>query len=126
MSDTSFLDWPFFESRHRELAAALEAWCAANLPVPHGDVDAACKGLVSTLGAGGWLKHSGAGEGERLDVRSLCLIRETLACAISGCEDDAVAACGEVGCEAAADGAGGAGDEDCLLCLVVWHRSNIT
>jgi acyl-CoA dehydrogenase len=31
------------------------------------------------LGAGGWLQHSGAAEGERLDVRSLCLIRETLA-----------------------------------------------
>ena len=23
MSDTSFLDWPFFEPRHRELSAAL-------------------------------------------------------------------------------------------------------
>jgi acyl-CoA dehydrogenase len=31
------------------------------------------------LGAGGWLQHSAAGMGERLDVRSLCLIRETLA-----------------------------------------------
>jgi acyl-CoA dehydrogenase len=79
MSDMSFLDWPFFEPRHRDLAAALEAWCAANLPVSHGDVDAACRGLVAALGAGGWLKHSGAAEGERLDVRSLCLIRETLA-----------------------------------------------
>ncbi len=79
MSDQSFLDWPFFEPRHRELAAALEEWCVANLPVSHGDVDAACKGLVAALGAGGWLKHSGAGAGERLDVRGLCLIRETLA-----------------------------------------------
>jgi acyl-CoA dehydrogenase len=79
MSDRSFLDWPFFEPRHRELAAALEEWCASHLPVAHEDVDAACKGLVSALGVGGWLQHSGAGEGERLDVRSLCLIRETLA-----------------------------------------------
>lgn len=79
MSDTSFLSWPFFETRHRELAAALEDWCAGNLPVDHGDVDAACKGLVASLGAAGFLRHSGAGEGERLDVRSLCLIRETLA-----------------------------------------------
>ena len=79
MSDTSFLSWPFFEERHRELAAALEDWCAANLPVDHADVDAACKELVAALGAGGWLRHSGAGEGERLDVRTLCLIRETLA-----------------------------------------------
>ena len=79
MADRSFLEWPFFEARHRDLAAALEAWCAANLPVSHDDVDAACRGLVAALGAGGWLRHSGAGAGERLDVRTLCLIRETLA-----------------------------------------------
>lgn len=79
MSDVTFLDWPFFEARHRELAAALEEWCAAHLPVDHADVDAACRALVRMLGAGGWLRHSGAGEGERLDVRTLCLIRETLA-----------------------------------------------
>jgi len=79
MSDTSFLDWPFFEPRHRDLAAALEAWCAKHLPVDHSDVDAACRKLVGMLGQGGWLHHSGAGEGERLDVRTLCLIRETLA-----------------------------------------------
>ncbi len=79
MSDESFLSWPFFEERHRVLAAALEAWAGAHLPVDHGDVDAACRGLVTSLGAGGWLQHSGAGIGEKLDVRSLCLIRETLA-----------------------------------------------
>lgn len=79
MSDTSFLNWPFFEERHRELVAALEVWCAGHLPVDHSDVDGACKGLVSALGAAGVLQHSGAGMGERLDVRSLCLIRETLA-----------------------------------------------
>lgn len=79
MADRSFLDWPFLEPRHRDLAAALEAWCAAHLPVDHHDVDAACRGLVAALGRDGWLRHSGAGEGETLDVRSLCLIRETLA-----------------------------------------------
>ncbi|NUB44582.1 acyl-CoA dehydrogenase family protein [Fertoebacter nigrum] len=79
MIDRTFLDWPFFEERHRELAEALEAWCARHLPVDHGDVDAACRALVALLGAGGWLRHSGAAAGERLDVRSLCLIRETLA-----------------------------------------------
>jgi len=79
MPDQSFLSWPFFEDRHRELAGRLDAWCAANLPVDHGDVDAACRGLVARLGKGGWLQPTGAGEGERLDVRTLCLIRETLA-----------------------------------------------
>lgn len=79
MADRSFLNWPFFEDRHRELASALDAWCADNLHVDHSDTDAACRDLVARLGAGGWLKHSGAAEGETLDVRSLCLIRETLA-----------------------------------------------
>lgn len=79
MGDRTFLDWPFFEPRHRALAAALDDWCAAHLPVDHGDVDAACRALVTLLGQGGWLRHSGAAEGERLDVRTLCLIRETLA-----------------------------------------------
>ncbi len=81
MPDRSFLDWPFFEDRHRELAGALEDWCKVNLPVDHGDVDAACKGLVAQLGRDGWLEHSAVppdGSGT-LDVRSLCLIRETLA-----------------------------------------------
>ena len=79
MADRSFLDWPFFEARHRDLAAALDAWGAQNLPVDHGDVDAACRSLVVMLGQGGWLRHSGAAGDERLDVRTLCLIRETLA-----------------------------------------------
>ncbi len=79
MADQSFLTWPFFEDRHRELASALETWCAANLPVDHDAVDAACALLVRMLGKGGWLRHTGADEGEKLDVRTLCLIRETLA-----------------------------------------------
>ena len=80
MADRSYLLWPFFEARHRELAEALDDWAARNLcDVDHSDTDAACRQLVRMLGAGGWLRHSGAGAGETLDVRSLCLIRETLA-----------------------------------------------
>jgi acyl-CoA dehydrogenase len=81
MADNSFLDWPFFEPRHRKLAAALDAWCAANLPVDHADIDAACRGLVRMLGEAGWLEHSAIDPENpgTLDVRSLCLIRETLA-----------------------------------------------
>ena len=71
--------WPFFEPRHRELSAALHDWCKANLPADHSDVDAACTSLVRKLGEGGWLRHTAAGEGEKLDVRTLCLIRETIA-----------------------------------------------
>ena len=80
MSDRSFLDWPFFEDRHRALADDLDAWAAGALAgVDHSDTDAACRSLVAMLGAGGWLQYSGAQAGEALDVRSLCLIRETLA-----------------------------------------------
>ncbi len=79
MADRSFLNWPFFEERHRELADALDGWASANLgEIDHSDTDAACQSLVSMLGDAGFAAHSGAEEG-KLDVRSLCLIRETLA-----------------------------------------------
>jgi len=81
MADKSYLGWPFFEERHRALADAIDAWCAANLPVDHGDVDAACRDLVAQLGRGGWLTHSAVDPDApgTLDVRTLCLMRETLA-----------------------------------------------
>ena len=80
MADTSFLDWPFFEPRHRELAEKLDAWAEAELGgIDHSDVDAACRELVTALGRDGWLKHSGAEGDARLDMCTLCLIRETLA-----------------------------------------------
>lgn len=82
MPDRSFLDWPFFEPRHKELAEALEGWAAAHLAaIDHFDTDAACRALVSGLGEAGFLTHSAVdpATGAGLDVRSLCLIRETLA-----------------------------------------------
>ena len=79
MTDKSFLNWQFFDEQHRQLAVRLEHWCDANLPVDHGDLDAACRTLVADLGAAGFLEYSGARNDQRLDVRALCLIRETLA-----------------------------------------------
>jgi acyl-CoA dehydrogenase len=81
MADQSFLSWPFFEDRHRSFHASLEAWCAENLPVDHGDVDRACRDLVTQLGRDGWLKHTAIDPdaGGVLDLRMLCLARETLA-----------------------------------------------
>ena len=82
MADQTYLHWPFFEDRHRELAARLDAWCKDNLAgIDHGDTDAACRELVSRLGRDGWLEHSAidpASADSKLDVRTLCLIRETL------------------------------------------------
>jgi acyl-CoA dehydrogenase len=75
-----FLDWPFFNDGHRELAEMLETWCEANLSDDEpADVDQACRDLVRKLGAGGWLRHCIPDEAGRIDVRSLALIRETLA-----------------------------------------------
>ncbi len=81
MLDRSFLNWPFFEARHRALAAKLDAWAADNLVgIEHRDADAACRKLVKDLGEAGWLQMTAPGErNERLDVRSLALARETLA-----------------------------------------------
>lgn len=75
MTDTSYLDWPFLEPRHRELKQALEAWCDA-YEFAHGDdVDAVCRGLVADLGEAGILDNCVP----ELDVRSLALCREALA-----------------------------------------------
>jgi len=80
-----FLDWPFFDDGHRRLGEALEAWCAGNLADRDDDedVDAHCRGLVRKLGEAGWLRYcvpaAYGGAHEELDVRSLALIRETLA-----------------------------------------------
>ncbi len=75
------LAWPFFDDKHRVLARELDAWCAAHLDHAHGedDVDAQCKQLVKALGTAGWLNHAVAGEGEAIDTRAICLLRETLA-----------------------------------------------
>ncbi len=89
MTDTSFLTWPFFEAHHLALAKTLGEWAAQELPTivdcktAHDDVDATCRTLVRALGAGGWLRYcvpaAFGGVHESLDVRSLCIIRETLA-----------------------------------------------
>lgn len=82
MRDPSFLDWPFFEPRHRAFAAKLDAWADANLKaVDHHDVDAACSALVAALGRDGFLQHTAPGDSdaEKIDVRTLAIARETLA-----------------------------------------------
>ncbi|MCO5080774.1 MAG: acyl-CoA dehydrogenase family protein [Rhizobiaceae bacterium] len=81
MPNRSFLSWPFFEDRHREYAGRLDSWCVQNLPADHHDVDAACRELVKKLGRDGWLKPTAIDPKNPapLDVRTLCLTRETLA-----------------------------------------------
>src|SRR5688500_18035741 len=78
MPDRSFLSWPFFEPKHRELARKLGVWCG-NLPEHGDDLDEACRTLVRELGAAGFLKLCVADGDKRPDVRSLAIARETLA-----------------------------------------------
>jgi len=74
-TDGSWLAWPFFEERHRKLAADIDAWSAKNIRDEDGDVDAACRALVKSLGGAGWLDHCVG----TIDTRAVCIIRETLA-----------------------------------------------
>jgi acyl-CoA dehydrogenase len=78
------LRWPFFEARHRVFADTLTQWADATLPaLPHEDVDAACRRRVRALGDAGFLRAvvpaAHGGLDARLDVRTLCLVREILA-----------------------------------------------
>ena len=83
MTDTSYIDWPFFGDQHRALRSALSAWCDARTFRHDDDTDAICRELVRELGAGGWLQHcvpaTWGGASEALDVRSIALCREALA-----------------------------------------------
>ncbi len=91
MADTTYLDWPFFDDSHRELARELGAWTKSEIRSgsENDDVDEECRALVRRLGAGGWLRHVvpalNGGIHQQLDVRSLCIVRETLAheCALA-------------------------------------------
>ena len=77
---TDWLDWPFFEPRHRELARDLEAWCRATIHDAHAaDPDVACRALVRELGKAGFLSLCVAQGDQAPDVRSLAIARATLA-----------------------------------------------
>lgn len=85
MPDASFLDWPFFDDSHRDLARGIGAWAEGQIPgeYENEDVDEECRLLVARLGEAGWLRYvvpaRDGGITERIDVRSLCIARETLA-----------------------------------------------
>ena len=85
MHGREYLDWPFLEPQHRVFAERLHAWAQEHVdPTAPDDVDKACRALVNRLGEGGWLKHvvggsAYGGESDRIDIRTVCLARETLA-----------------------------------------------
>ena len=86
MPDRTFLDWPFFEKSHRELAAETDRWAHENVDRildSTSDLDERCRKLVAAMGDAGICGYAViapyGGMNETLDVRSLCIIRETLA-----------------------------------------------
>ena len=85
MPKYDYLDWPFFEPRHKTLAFELAAWTRANIGHrSNANVDDTCRHLVKQLGDSGWLRYAIGGNvfggvSETIDTRAICLIRETLA-----------------------------------------------
>jgi acyl-CoA dehydrogenase len=77
MDRFAHLTWPFFDPPHAALSRGVDTWACANLEHAHGDdADAICRKLVKDLGQAGYLKYC---VNEQPDVRSIALIRETLA-----------------------------------------------
>ena len=82
MADTTYLDWPFLDDSHRQLAHELETWAAQNISHPQPThADEQCKTLVQQLGQAGWLQYAVANPAlpASIDTRAICIIRETLA-----------------------------------------------
>jgi acyl-CoA dehydrogenase len=89
MADMTFLHWPFLEDHHRTLSVNLEAWCKTILVPfidsqdPHADLDTSCRAILKLLGKAGFTRYAVpkayGGIHKNLDVRSLCIIRMTLA-----------------------------------------------
>jgi acyl-CoA dehydrogenase len=81
--DQTYVQWPFFTDAHRDLQRRLQTWRDDQLRLhDEADVFAACRSYVTQLGEAGWLKYAVplayGGILESLDIRSLCLIRESL------------------------------------------------
>ena len=86
MPDRSHLAWPFFDERHRALGEEIERWATDSLrdsDLNTTVVDSTCRMLVARLAEAGLLRHVVPGaygdSHPSLDVRTLCLARETLA-----------------------------------------------
>lgn len=78
------LDWPFFGESHLRLAREAARWAGGAVGdwVHAADADAVCRRLVREMGAAGWLDYAvppRGGDAARLDLRSICILREVFA-----------------------------------------------
>lgn len=89
MSDHSYLKWPFFDDAHRQFSGAFETWAMKEVtplvcdePDTDDALDKLARSIVAKLGDGGWLRNcvpaAYGGASEKLDVRTICLARDTL------------------------------------------------
>ena len=81
--DQSFFSLPFFADEHRALASTLRSWAEAkDWEGGETDVDFMSRRYVKEFGAAGWLAYAVpsayGGIHDSLDVRSICIARETL------------------------------------------------
>ncbi len=86
MNNNHFLEWPFFDDSHRRLAGELQAWVHTHrhtLEADGVDEKQAVRSIAQCLGADGWLRYllpaARGGPHAKLDVRSLCVVRDVLA-----------------------------------------------
>ena len=79
--DTFITETPFFTTEQRNLATSVAGFVATEIE-PRGaeeqDTEAHFRDLLALLAQAGLLRYAVASAGERLDTRSLCLIREAL------------------------------------------------
>jgi acyl-CoA dehydrogenase len=72
---------PFFTSEHRALAARVADFAEREIETraadDEGDVDEALRGYITVLAENDLLRYA-VPEGQRIDLRSFCIIRETL------------------------------------------------
>jgi len=83
VADETFLEWPFFDDRHRRRAGDLLSFCEKiEIPEHHdpSSLDAACRAIVRSLGAAGLLDVCCVPDPKgQFDVRALALSRDILA-----------------------------------------------
>ena len=79
---SNHLEWPFFDASHRALAREASAWCESELGAIYAldEIDMRCRALVAALGHAGFLRRAiVTGDGEVVDVRAACVLREVFA-----------------------------------------------
>jgi alkylation response protein AidB-like acyl-CoA dehydrogenase len=87
IQDLTHLELPFLDESHRALAAKARAWgneffASRDQDVDERAVDSACRALVAKLGRSGFtaycVRQRDGGALPDFDVRSICVLRETL------------------------------------------------